>query len=767
MNFQEIGRKIKLYYKPEQSTLILGVGSEFNTTLEQAVALAFLDFNRNQRVIKQFLNENKGVITWQMAQELGELIPEIIPVLPQLSHRWFLELLSGQETTTTLEKIPLHEIVSLYAQITSTEQNVILNKLNPDYKLLFSVELGNVEELREEVLTHPNPEGRYQELLNLSKSWGGSIPPLTALTNQFPLVTKMLNDEDLAVLPEQVLLEKEMLIKVFTQKLYQMNNKSFAYFTALSPYLEVKSIVDQMLEQVVDQDLGSQFEWLGDHNFLTTDLTEVLIKNNAFNCLEYYLKTKEQLDKVVGVFFSFAEEQGMEQLFIQGMEKISNKHLAELSSLKNIQKIAVKSSSATSDNFYTHIWDWLQGKLALNHFKTGKHSFAHHYPHFYQDLSEMEQFHLFYSVKDFKDYFNQLPVKPKGREQEFLLGVTQIIFNRVHKINQTLTQDLAAKMNHQTQQVFNNNDLAVLSAYLEKLTVTEQCTVDVIKKLNKTNFYDQDLKQLFDSDEKHGSLHQLKNLHLGELKIGGLENFQGHGKEIVEILKPLGLLLSPELKKEIDHYVYVKSPDKVQINLVEDKNYKRILTNQSSQMWQVKNQKHKLDKAIAQVENQGKINFEVKSTVMLNRGLTNKAQKTLVTDDFRAKAYTEAQGVLFDFSELEFLINETTDRFCAAMNNPENSKNFNKFLESEAFKSLTDGIIRIITTLEEDGDEPLSAPKNKQYNAKSAQLMETSLRIIKSKLKNSAEYGPAISKAFVGRYHHLTNQRETDIGRLH
>lgn len=767
MNFQEIGRKVKLYYRPEQKDLIEGHGSEFNSSLEKAVALAFLDLKGNQSTVKKLLAENKGNLTWLMVKELGDLIPEIIPVLPLASHKWLMQILSGGEQYQEVEKISLVEIIGLYSQLSSAEQSVVVNKLTPDHKLVFSVELGDINSLQEEVITHPDPEGRYQELLSLSKTWGGKLPPLSSLMNQFPLANQMINDEDLKVVPEQVALEKEVLIKVFIQKLYQMNAKAFNYYEAINPYLSLDKIVKQMISDVVDQDLGDKFKWLGDNKFLNQDFTEVLIKNNAFNCLEYYLQDDKQLDKVVGIFFAFAEEQGMEVLFIEGMEKISQKHLSRLANLKNIQKIAVKSSSSTLDNFYAHIWDWLQGKLALSHFKSGKHSFAYHYPHFYRDLSELEQFHLFYSVQDFRNYFNQLKEMPKGREQEFLLGVAQIIFNRVRKINQTLKQDLDSKMNHQSQQVLTQNDMAVLSAYLEKLMVTEQCVQEIINRLSKSRFYDQDLNQLFDGDNKHGSFHQLKNLHLGELKIGGLENFQGHGKEIVDILKPLGLLLSPDIRKEVDHYVYVKSPDKVQINLVEDKNYKRILTNQGYHMWEVKNQKRKLDKVMDQVQNNDKINFEIKSSVMLNRGLTIKAQKTLTTDDFRAKAYSEAQGVLFNFSELDFLINETTQQLCLAMNRSENLSNFQKFLESDAFKALADSIVRIIATLEEDGDEEISSVKTQQYSQKSYQLMLASLKIIQTHLKDPAQYGRAIAKAFQGRYENIAKTRESQIEGKH
>lgn len=767
MNFQEIGRKVKLYYSPDQKDLIDGQGSEFNSTLEKAVALAFLDIKNNQGSIKKLLSENKGSLTWLMVKELGDLIPEIVSLLPLASHRWLLQLLTGGEQYQELEKISLSEIIGLYSQLSSAEQSLVVNKLAPDHKVVFSVELGDITSLQEEVLTDPNPEGRYQELLSLSKTWGGKLPPLSSLMSQFPLSNQMINNEDLTINPEQVALEKEIIIKVFVQKLYQMNAKSFTYFESLYSYLPLDKIVKQMISEVVDQDLGDKFQWLGESNFLTQDFTEILIKNNAYNCLEYYLKDDKQLDKVVGIFFAFAEEQGLEVLFIEGMEKISQKHLSRLAQLKNIQKIAVKSSSSTLDNFYAHIWDWLQGKLALSHFKSGKHSFAYHYPHFYRDLSELEQFHLFYSVQDFRNYFNQLKDMPKGREQEFLTGVAQIIYNRVYKINKTLKQDLDSKMNHQSQQILTQNDMAVLSAYLEKLTVTEQCVQEIIGRLSKGRFYDQDLNQLFDSDNKHGSFHQLKNLHLGELKIGGLENFQGHGKEIVDILKPLGLLLSPDIRKEVDHYVYVKSPDKVQINLVEDKNYKRILTNQGYHMWEVKNQKRKLDKVMEQVQNNDKINFEIKSSVMLNRGLTIKAQKTLVTDDFRAKAYSEAQGVLFNFSELDFLINETTQQLCLAMNKPENQKHFQSFLDSDAFKALADGIVRIIATLEEDGDEEISSVKNDKYSQKSYQLMLASLKIIQNNLKESAQYGRSIAKAFQGRYENIAKTRENQIEGKH
>jgi hypothetical protein len=122
---------------------------------------------------------------------------------------------------------------------------------------------------------------------------------------------------------------------------------------------------------------------------------------------------------------------------------------------------------------------------------------------------------------------------------------------------------------------------------------------------------------------------------------------------------------------------------------------------------------------------------------------------------------------LFNFSELDFLINETTQQLCLAMNRAENLKNFQNFLESDAFKALADGIVRIIATLEEDGDEEISSVKNQQYSQKSYQLMLGSLKIIQSQLKNPSQYGRAIAKAFQNRYEQIARTRENQIEGKH
>src|SRR5690606_23091406 len=118
----------------------------------------------------------------------------------------------------------------------------------------------------------------------------------------------------------------------------------------------------------------------------------------------------------------------------------------------------------------------------LQHFSTGKHSFAHHYPHFYKDICELERFNLFYSLNDFRSYIKEINL-PLEQGTSYLQGIVEIIHNRVKKINRLVNQDLQQKFNHHTQKVLSHGDLAVLMAYLEKLQATEQCLTKLTQLL--------------------------------------------------------------------------------------------------------------------------------------------------------------------------------------------------------------------------------------------------------------------------------------------
>jgi hypothetical protein len=97
------------------------------------------------------------------------------------------------------------------------------------------------------------------------------------------------------------------------------------------------------------------------------------------------------------------------------------------------------------------------------------------------------------------------------------------------------------------------------------------------------------------------------------------------------------------------------------------------------------------------------------------------------------------------------------------MKKPENIRNLRAFVDSEVFKDLADSIVRIIATLEEDGDEEISSLSDNQYSKKSRQLMIQSLGIIKSQLQLSADNGRDVATAITGRYNQLALNREKEI----
>jgi hypothetical protein len=746
MNFQEIGRKVKTYYQKEQSHLILALASEFKSDGEKAIALAFLDFNQHQSTIKKLLKQES--FTWLESKELVEIIPSITPCLPEKSHRLVLSFLM-ENKDLNLEEISLPELLSLYPQLTNLEQNKIKQQLSLNEALIFDANLGNFEALKEELLTHPNLQEKYDELSLIAKKINSTIPSLESLTKQWPIAQQMLNLQDLVFEKEQVLLEKEIIVKVFSNGLYRLSNKTVDYFNQLKDYVELDVIVKNFIKEIIDQDDEIRFLWLLEKNLIKSDIYEVCLNQQSWKCLNKILSHNPKvLNQVVEYFFSQSEALGLEDWFISGMEILASNHLSELSKLPIIQKIALKSSNYSQNKFYSKIWDWLQEKLAFNYFATGKHSFANHYPQFYQDICELERFNLFYSLKDFRNYIEEINLK-EHQYKNYLQSIVEIIYNRVKKINQVLTSDLEKRFNHLSQKLLTNSDCAVLSAYLEKLTETEQCLTKLLNIVSKDQVY---LEQLFKTGQNEATLPNLKGFHLGELKIGGLENYQGHGKQIKEILSPLGLIISPDIKKEVDHYIFIKDENKIKLDLVESKNYKKILTNQNPKMFEIKTQKHRLDNVVSQIKDQSKVSLDVNSKIILNRGLTVRSRQTLETSDYRAQSYNEAQGVLFNFDELAFVVNEETEKLCSIINK---KKTFDK----ELFADKIVAIAHLIAMLEEDDSQPCS-DLNKGASNKAKELFNICSKILSNKLNNSLYYKD-VGQSIIGAYRGIVSQRES------
>lgn len=746
MRLQDIGRKIKLYYQLKDNDLILAKGSEFKTNTEKALALAFLNFSEHQSTIKRLLK--KEIFSWMEIQEIEQLIPQLMEILPQVAEVSVVKILRGEEVKVC--QVPVSDLLKVFHQLNFNEKKLFMKGLSWEENLLFNYLLGQKQGLQEELITHPNVNSRYLELANLAQQWGVPLVELGILLEDSPITQSMLNLDDLEIRPEQIKVEQESLIKVFHQLLWKNEAKVIEYYTQLKDYLPLSEVVQDVLSVVIEQDLGDKFVFLTKVETNKVDLIDELLTNQSWNCLEFYLQDEAKLNLVVEKFFKQAESLGLEELFIQGMEKIAQKHLVKFPQLPIIQKIALQSSNFSHNKFHNAVWDWLQEKLALNYFSTGQNSFAKHYPGFYQDLCELERFNLFYSLKDFQKYINEIGL-PEKMAKNYLQGIVEIIQNRVVKINLVLSQDLQNKFNGYSQQVFSHNDLAVLSAYLEKLQSTEFCLKKINSLLQKDSSF---LEQFFKTDQNLATIPNLKGFHLGELKIGGLENYQGHGKQIREILNPLGLMLSPDIRKEVDHYLYIKDSHRVLLNLVESKNYRKILTNQNSRMWEIKNQKRRLDEVVDEITNQKQVTVEVNSKIVLNRGLTYKSQNTLQTDDIRARGYNEAQGVLFNFAELEFVVKEETEKLCQLINKK-------KQFQEDLFVDKLTGIAHLVAMLEEDGDETCSTMQS-GASKKAKDLFEIVFKTLSARLVNSLYYQD-VMRSLIRFYQGIVSQREVSV----
>lgn len=745
MNYQEIGRKVKLYYNPDQSHLITAPGSEFKSNAEKAIALAFLQFDTQKSTVKKLLK--KEHFTWMETKELVDLIPEIVECLPDEAQKYVLKLLSNQ---TSVEEVSLKELMGLFHQLSSGEQNLLKSKLTADYALIFDTYLGNITDLQEEILTHPQPQDRYQQLSDYAKKIEATIPSWSEISKDLKIAEQMLKGEDLKFNPEDVALEKEIILKLFKNLLYRLDSKSFDYLTQLKSFLpDLRLVVEELTKEIIDQDDSSKFDFLLSYKFIDKDLTSELLSAQAWKCLNLLIeKDSNKLNAVIAMFFEQAEQLGLEEWFIKGMEFFAHKSINDLAKLPIIQKIALKSSNYPQNKFYARIWDWLQEKLAFNHFSTGVHSFAFHYPKFYQDICELERFNLFYSLRDFRNYIEEVNLTKQSPKQ-YLHNIVEIIHNRVVKINNLLRQDLGKKFNHVSQKVLTSADCAVLMAYLEKLEETEKCLIKLNTLIQKDSTV---MEQLFKTDMNEASFPNLKGFFLGELKVGGLENYQGHGKQIKEILSPLGLIISPEIRKEVDHYISIKNDNNITLDLVESKNFKKILTNQNPRMYEIKNQKNRLDGVIDQIKEQTPtVNLHVNSKIVLNRGLTARSQQTLETSDKRATQYSEAQGVIFNFDELSYVISEETEKLCQLINK---KKQFDK----ELFSDKISAIAHLIAMIEEDGVEPCS-DINKGAGNKAKELFNTCSKILSNKLNNSLYYKD-VGQSIIFSYRGIVNQRE-------
>lgn len=749
MNISEIGRKVKLYYKEDQKALILSAGSEFRSDFEKAVALAFLNFSEFKPTITRLL-KNESLV-WHEVQELVESIPEMSSALPNPIYNYFIQILSHQEPQ--VQEFALGEFLNIFYQLNDQEQNKIKRYLNLEYQLILQSHLGNYQDLQEEVLTHPTPKERYEEIKAYAQNLGSTLIAYEKLIADNSISAQMINLSDLSFEVEQVKEEKENILRVFKNLLNRQQNKVNDYLKSLAPVLpETETLVSQFIEEVIFNDEGEKFKWVLTNKLSSANFEEELLRQQSWNCLNVLLALNpEKLNSVVEKFFAQAEVMGLEDWFISGMEKLQVQSLNSLTTLPIIQKIALKSSNYSQNKFYARIWDWLQEKLALNHFATGKHSFAQHYSNFYKDICELERFNLFYSLKDFQQYIQEVNIG-KNTPIQYLHTVVEIILQRVKVINSVLSEDIKNKFNSLTQKILIPADLAVLSAYLEKMKTTQECLVKLDQLLKKDNVV---LEQLFKTDTNAASFPNLKGFHLGELKVGGLENYQGHGKQIKEILAPFGILVSPEIKKEVDHFISVKSEHAIRLDLVESKNYKKVLTNQNPRMWEIKNQKNRLDKAIDQVKAESpSVKLEVLSKIILNRGLTTRSQSTLQKDDNRATAYSEAMGVIFNFDELAYVVNEETEKLCQLINK---KKTFDKDL----FADKIVAIANVIAMIEEDGDAPCSDPAT-GAGLKAKELFNICSKILSNKLNNS-QYYRDVGHSIIGAYRGIVSQRESQV----
>ncbi len=387
-----------------------------------------------------------------------------------------------------------------------------------------------------------------------------------------------------------------------------------------------------------------------------------------------------------------------------------------------VQKLCLKLNNSLHNPFYLQIWDYICQEYVLEHMPRGNFSFSHHYPSLYEVVANLDNEKVFYTEKDLVDYLKSQ--KLENKELSFIKDLLKDMSHKLKIVSTTLEEDLKKGVNRYSQWKYQDQEVVVLLAFKEKVDQTRTSVEKLLEKTNKNNF---SIKELFYTQEGQHSLSNLKGFFLGELKVGGLENYQGHGKQLRQILEPLGFVLSLEIKKEIDHYIKLQEDNKIKLLLVESKNFKKVLTRRNPRLYDILNQKKRLnlsvDKAFDEISAQDPLmSLEVFSSLYLSRGLSKKSKALLL----REQGYDAVEGMELDISSAEALVFE---RLQTLLERIKKRIEKNLSLEPELFEEHYHDISNLILMIEEDKEDALS--DGKDYS-------DTMKTIVKSLAKHAA-----------------------------
>lgn len=765
MDWQVIKQKIYSFYKDlalnKAEELILSSASEFSSDFEKALALLFLD-SKHEKVKELLIESPEFIKLQQNFLELKELTEEVSilqytdkSVLTSAFLSFIKDHQSPQVYPWTFK-----DYEKLYWQMGDKESKNFEIFLQNDLNyLVFLYLLGLPEKLSEEIKTHPKVEKLLEEI-SLSFNFFKEKEPSKLVWEQETVIAKLLAGEVL----DQVSLNKEQFLEV--TRSYQ---KHFLYYPQVAlnnykvlitsiPQEFLNNFIKELLPQIIENDNETV---LNNYASISTispaELISDLIEAEAFKCLALIISQKQgYLEFFIKKTLQRAETFNLAELFISYVQKVSSLSKISLKDSVEVKKICLKASNNLKNSFYLKLWDWIQYELALSHFNVGSNSFAKHYPDFYQEIASMEKFNLFYSLEDFKNYAKQVKIKEK-QEKDFLKNVVEIIFIKINSIEKTLRKDLEAGINSSSFIPLNDKERVVLGAFLDKLAQTKENL-----KVLLNQFSDLSLEDLFTGRMNKPSIANLKGFYLGELKIAGLENFTGHSQQIKQIFDSLGFLVSPDIRKEIDHFVAVKEEGRCHLTLVESKNYQKILTKYDSRMMDIKNQKAKLDEVLSIAENDFKkqqMELSVNTEIYLNRGFTQKAQERLVGQK-EEPVYDQAQGVVFNFENLQSVVIEEFDKLCQILKAKEAQgltlTQINWDLYSDKFYNLS----KALAMVEEDKEEVMTSMQASSQTVK--EVFTICAQRAKSQIKN-IELVKEIGRKWIVKYQNVVHQRESNL----
>lgn len=707
MDIAGIKQTVSLYYQdPQALTRIWGKSSDFASEPEQNLASYLVSQDRSY--LKKFANSKdfKDVqLNFKELKESLDLIPELEDYLNlSLIVPNYLKAVQDQSLMTIF---PFKDFVFLFLQISPLEVKGRVDELTG---LCLSYLLGDKKTYEEELATSPEPEEFLKKVQSRFKEMEADTLSFEDLTEQ------LLSGQDLKIAPEQFFSEHyQALVKSFIL-FPESASKNLAFFTKHKASLEtLKSLWTPMALKILVTDLRDRFVLVKElesvSDFDSSFLETILLQNSTatvFLLQEKIYSQDQILESLLKLVVKFRQLSFFEEAWsvLKGHLVLDSASFHKMSAFLN----------NTRDPRLSQVWDIICREFVLDHMPRGGSSFSFHYPRFYEDVVGLDNDQLFYTEQDFVAYVKDH--KQVDQEREILRDLAESLYHKIKIINGVLQKDLVSGKNSLTQAVFSDLDRTVLGAFGEKLTSAEKVLLKLVEKTSNPNF---SVASLFYTQENQASFPNLKGFYLGELKVGGLENYEGHGVQLRSILEPLGFVLSAEIRKEIDHFVKIKENHRISLILVESKNFKKVLTRRSPRLFEVMNQKERLNESISMAHSQmisqdQELKLDITANLCLSRGLSKNTKKMLSSEEM----YQNVQGIEVDFSQAESLVDESFQSLVAKI---KRRMNENKALAAEFFEEDLHDLSNLIMMVEEDVEDQISRGKDFSQNIQTRVLI--------------------------------------------